>query len=96
MSKNGKEPKDSGTNSGELVPQSHGGALKRGAPLCFEHHGNLALRDGRWKIVSMFRRNKPTRWQLYDMRADRTELRDLAADQQGVIGQPKSARIERN
>ena len=35
MSKNGKDPKDSGTNSGELVPQSHGGALKRGG-----NHGN--------------------------------------------------------
>lgn len=62
-----------------LVPTFSGKSLKRDAPLCFEHHGNLALRDGRWKIVSAFRRDQPTKWELYDMEADRTELNDLAA-----------------
>ena len=64
-----------------LVSAWSGEPVQRAAPLCFEHHGNLALRDGRWKIVSMFRRNKPRAWELYDMVADRTELVDLA-DQQ--------------
>lgn len=62
-----------------LVPTFSGKSLKRDAPLCFEHHGNLAMRDGRWKIVSAFRRDQPTKWELYDMEADRTELNDLAA-----------------
>ena len=61
-----------------LLPTLKGTPLDRAAPLGFEHHGNLALRDGRWKIVSTYRRDQPTRWELYDMIADRTELTDLS------------------
>ena len=43
--------------------------------------GNLALRDGRYKIVSEFRKNQLTTWQLYDMQNDRTESHDLAGKQ---------------
>ncbi|MCR9243914.1 MAG: arylsulfatase [bacterium] len=63
-----------------LLPALHGRPLSRSAPLCFEHHGNLALRDGRWKVVSAYRRGQPTKWELYDMVADRTEQHDLAAE----------------
>lgn len=62
-----------------LLPLLAGDAIQRAAPLCFEHHGNLALREGRWKIVSMHRKGEARRWQLYDMDTDRTELHDLAA-----------------
>ncbi|MDG1510242.1 MAG: arylsulfatase [Mariniblastus sp.] len=61
-----------------LVPLFTGRPIKRSTPLGFEHHGNLALRDGRWKIVSAYRNNQPTQWHLYDMQTDRTELNDLA------------------
>lgn len=61
-----------------LLPVIRGAGLLRLAPLGFEHHGNLALRDGRWKIVSNYQRNKPRIWELYDMEEDRTELNDLA------------------
>ncbi len=61
-----------------LLPALAGEQLQRSAPLGFEHHGNLALRDGRWKIVSAYRKDQPTEWELYDMQADRTELNDLA------------------
>jgi len=61
-----------------LMPSLKGDPLARTAPLGFEHHGNLALRDGRWKIVSAYRNNQPTKWELYDMEADRTELNDLS------------------
>ncbi len=44
--------------------------------LFWEHEGNRAMRDGKWKLVSRF----PNAWELYDLEADRTELRDLAAD----------------
>lgn len=64
-----------------LVPTFSGKPLSRSAAIGFEHHGNLALRDGRWKIVSAYRRDQPTRWELYDMQNDRTELHDLAAEQ---------------
>ena len=61
-----------------LLPALNGEALARESPLGFEHHGNLALRDGRWKIVSAYHRDQPRRWELFDMVADRTELNDLS------------------
>jgi len=61
-----------------LIPSFSGHPFVRKAPLAFEHHGNLALRDGRWKIVSTYREEEPIRWELYDMENDRTELNDLA------------------
>ena len=64
-----------------LLPALRGESLDREAPLCFEHHGNLALRDGRWKILSQYRKEQPRRWELYDMWEDRTELNDLAGEQ---------------
>ena len=44
-------------------------------PIFWEHEGNRAVRDGKWKLVSRY----PGNWELYDMQADRTELNDLAA-----------------
>jgi len=41
--------------------------------LYWEHEGNRAVRQGQWKLVSMY----PDDWELYDMAADRTELNDL-------------------
>lgn len=61
-----------------LVPALSETTVERKAAIGFEHHGNLALRDGKWKIVSAYRRDKPTKWHLYDMDADRTEQSDLA------------------
>ena len=61
-----------------LLPALQGNTLARGAVLGFEHHGNLALRDGRYKIVSAYRNGEPTTWELYDMLQDRTELNDLS------------------
>lgn len=43
--------------------------------LYWEHEGNKAVRQGRWKLVCKF----PGKWELYDIEADRTETRDLAA-----------------
>jgi arylsulfatase A-like enzyme len=45
-----------------------------GRMLFWEHEGNAAVRDGKWKLV----RNYPDSWELYDMRADRTEMHDLS------------------
>ena len=52
-----------------------GEPLTRSVPIFWEHEGNKAVRDGKWKLVSQF--GAP--WQLYDMSTDRTETRDLAA-----------------
>ncbi|KAK8853047.1 hypothetical protein IAR55_003748 [Kwoniella newhampshirensis] len=49
--------------------------------VAWEHYGKAALRNGRWKIVSMPKQH-PTgtgKWQLYDMYTDQGETRDLAA-----------------
>lgn len=42
--------------------------------ICWEHYGNKAVRQGKWKLVSV---NK-SEWELYDLEADRTELNDLS------------------
>ncbi|MEM9942068.1 MAG: arylsulfatase [Planctomycetota bacterium] len=63
-----------------LIPALSGEPIERASPLGFEHHGNLALRDGKWKIVSAYRKNQPTKWHLYNMETDRTELNDLSQE----------------
>ena len=68
-----------------LLPALSGDGLQRDQPLGFEHHGNQALRDGRWKIVSTYQKEGERRWELYDMESDRTELHDLAARHPGRV-----------
>ena len=66
------------------IPPMEGRSLVpalRGEPdqprlLFWEHEGNRAARDGRWKLVA--RKGRP--WELYDMDADRAEMHDLAAN----------------
>ncbi|MBM4104189.1 MAG: arylsulfatase [Planctomycetes bacterium] len=41
----------------------------------WEHEGNRAIRQGKWKLVAKGREGK---WELYDVEADRSELHDLA------------------
>jgi len=60
-----------------LKPALAGKAFARPQPLFFNHEDNRAVREGKWKIVSL--RNKP--WELYDLSADRTEMHNLAAKQ---------------
>jgi len=57
-----------------IVPTFEGKSLKRNNPLFWEHEGNRAIREGKWKLVA--RENEP--WELYDMEADRTETHNLA------------------
>src|SRR5690606_17228643 len=52
-----------------------GKPLNRPEPIFWEHEGNRAVRDGKWKLVA--KENKP--WELYDMEADRTETHNLAS-----------------
>ena len=58
-----------------LVPALHGRDLDRQRPIFWEHEGNWAILDGKWKLVSDGPGGK---WELYDMEADRTETNDLA------------------
>ncbi|MEZ5399402.1 MAG: arylsulfatase [Bryobacteraceae bacterium] len=47
----------------------------------WEHEGNRAIRAGDWKLVS----RHPGTWELYNMPADRTELRDLSGSEPGRV-----------
>ncbi len=57
--------------------------------LFWEHEGNAAVREGKWKLVKNFTAassatpgfdppGKRGAWELYDLDVDRTELNDLA------------------
>ena len=71
-----------GTMEGVSLRRAFNGkSLRRKEPLFWEHEGNRALRDGKWKLVS--KENKP--WELYDMNRDRTERQDLAKQRPGKV-----------
>ena len=59
-----------------LMPNFEGETLTRNQPIFWEHEGNRAVRDGKWKLVSRL----GYQWQLFNMEQDRTELHDLAAE----------------
>jgi arylsulfatase len=48
-------------------------------PIFWEHEGNAAVRSGNMKLVSEYRAGQATKWELYDLSKDRSELNDLAA-----------------
>ena len=47
----------------------------------FEHQGNRAVRDGKWKLVALD--DEP--WELYDFSMDRTESNDLSAEHPEIV-----------
>lgn len=57
-----------------LTPLFTEKAFERGPAIFWEHEGNRAIRDGKWKLVAIHGGH----WELYDMEKDRTELNDLA------------------
>ena len=54
----------------------------RGKPIFWEHEGNRAVRDGKWKLVAKGVRGA---WELYDIPADRTEMKNLAAKHPEIV-----------
>jgi arylsulfatase A-like enzyme len=60
-----------------LAPAFANQPIQREA-IYWEHEGNAAIRAGDWKLVRMGRNGA---WELYDLKADRTEQHDLAAAQ---------------
>ncbi len=66
-----------------LTPAFDGKPLDRKAPIFIEHENNAFVRDGEWKLVGRGvtppRGLAPKKWELYNLRADGTELNDLAA-----------------
>lgn len=57
-----------------LAPLFRGEPAPRAAPLFWEHEGNRAVRQGKWKLV----RTEGSAWELYDLEKDRVEANDLA------------------
>lgn len=70
-----------------LRPAFEGKPLDRHQPIFWEHEGNKAVRDGKWKLVQKWRGP----WELYDMEADRTELHDLASVHPDVVARLEAA-----
>ena len=65
-----------------LLPMLEGEDLGKRI-LYWEHEGNRAIRDGKWKLVALNKRP----WELYDMSRDRTELENLAQTSPEVAAQ---------
>ena len=68
-----------------LLPAAVGKPLDRRMPIFIEHENNAFVRDGDWKLVGRgvspaagLQRNK---WELYNVKDDRTELVDVSTDQ---------------
>ncbi len=70
-SKEDKIPPVEGVN---MASTFRGEAFERKAPLFFEWGSGKAVRDGRWKLV----RARNSAWELYDLKINRTETKDLA------------------
>ncbi len=70
-----------------LVPAFDNQSIERTA-IFWEHEGNRAIRQGKWKLVSKASYNPfhwwgtdeipMDQWELFDLEADRTELHDLS------------------
>ncbi|MCD6201006.1 MAG: arylsulfatase, partial [Bacteroidales bacterium] len=66
-----------------LLPALEGKQLPR-RTLYWEHEGNKAIREGKWKLVMEYpgEWNRKAKymgiWELYDMEKDRTEIHNLA------------------
>ena len=69
-----------------LLPALEGKTLPHRV-LYWEHEGNRAVRDGKWKLVAAH----GEAWQLHDMEADRTELHDLAGELPDKVTQTAAA-----
>jgi arylsulfatase len=68
-----------------LRPAFTGKPLGRKQPIFWEHEGNRAIRDGKWKLVA----RHAERWELYDIDADRVESNDLASKMPEKVAQLK-------
>ncbi len=73
-----------------LRPAFEGDDLGREKPIFVEHENNAFIRDGDWKLVGKGVSGNngvdASKWELYNIAADRTELNDLAAEKPEMVG----------
>lgn len=64
-----------------LLRALKGKKIRRQNPIFWEHEGNRAVAKGDWKIVSSYdtRAKKFNKWELYNIKKDRSELNELSA-----------------
>ena len=73
-----------------LLPVFAGRPLNRDI-IFFEHEGNRALRMGDWKIVAKGRAGQDqVKWELFNVKKDRSELHDLALEQPDRLDRMKT------
>jgi arylsulfatase len=65
-----------------LAPLIRGKDMEEDRTLFWEHEGNRAVRDGKWKLVSKYPENT---WRLYNMNSDRTELHNLSSKRPALV-----------
>ena len=71
-------------NGNEIIPMAgrslrplfEGETFSREDPIYFNLGGARAMRQGKWKLISV----RGGQWELYDMQTDRTELNNMAAE----------------
>ena len=72
-----------------LTPSFSGKPLERSKPMFSEHENNAFMIEGRWKLVgkgvSSPKGPEIEKWELYDLKQDRTELNDLALTKKNRI-----------
>jgi arylsulfatase len=66
-----------------ILRMIRGEAGERDRMFCWEHEGNRGIRKGKWKLVTL--PDSRGGWELYDIDADRTESRNLAAAEPDVV-----------
>ncbi len=65
-----------------LIPLLRKGEEVRRRPMGFQSRNQLALVDDRFKLYS---KDKGRSWELYDLQADPSETKDLAAEKPGIV-----------
>ena len=81
--------------NGAVKPEGQNiAAMLKGSPgetnrlFCWEHEGNRAIRDGRWKLVAL---PSKEHWELYDVEADRVESHNLAPEHPEIVARLSKA-----
>lgn len=79
-----------------LVPVLKGETRQGHDRLFWEHEGNRAVREGKWKLVSRFDKREQVHlpWELYNIDSDRSETNDLSGSEPELVKRLEAAYFE--